>query len=111
MVAVLKIKRPIDNPLGSREKQREIEGGRDGGGSEGRKEGLKYSATALIVGHNNNKRHLANMCNNNKKETSPLANGFEVSVYAQLIDVRERNNDVSVNASYLAFTSVNASLT
>ena len=45
----------------------------------------EHSATALIVGHNNNKRHLSNMCNNNKKETRSLANEFEVSVYTLLM--------------------------
>ena len=62
VVAVLKIKTTYRQPSGvcvnsqreiEKNREREIEGGRDGGGSEGRREGLKYSAIALIVGHNN----------------------------------------------------------
>ena len=30
---------------------------------------MKYSANGLIVGRNNNKRHLANVGDNNKQET------------------------------------------
>ena len=103
VVAVLKIKTTYRQPSGvcvnsqreveksrERERDREREGG---GGNEGRRKGLKYSATALIVVYNNNNRHLANMYNNNKKETSPLANGFEVSVYTLLtFSLRTRFN-------------------